>query len=151
MGGGSGGILSIFSGLFNAHGNVLSGGGISSLSGGVYDKPTFFGFDNHLTAFAQGGVLGEAGAEGVFPLVRTATGDLGVQAVGGGGGATTEIHIHNYGNQQVSQQTSTDNYGNKRIDVMIGDAAAKQMATPGSSLNRAMRTTTGLQQQVVRR
>jgi hypothetical protein len=41
--------------------------------------------------------------------------------------------------------------GNTRIDVMIGDAAAQQMNTPGSSLNRAVRASTGMQRQVIRR
>ncbi len=74
-----------FGGLLgSAHGNVLSGPGISALSGGVYDKPTFFGFDRHVTAFARGGVLGEAGVEAVMPLIRDGSGNLGVRAQGGG-------------------------------------------------------------------
>ena len=80
------GLGGFFSGLFNAHGNVLSGAGISSLSNGIYSSPTYFGYDNHATQFAKGGVLGEAGIEGVFPLARTSSGDLGVQAIGSGGG-----------------------------------------------------------------
>jgi hypothetical protein len=149
----TGGIGDIFDGLLgSAQGNVLSGRGISSLSNGIYSSPTFFGFDRHYSRFANGGVLGEAGTEGVFPLARTASGDLGVQAVGGnGGGGNVQVNIHNGTGQAVTTRKSTDNYGNSRLDVMIGDAAAKQLATPGSSLNRAMRSSTGAKQQVVRR
>ncbi|WP_243547349.1 tape measure protein [Pseudodesulfovibrio tunisiensis] len=153
----TGGIGSIIGSLFpSAKGNVLSGAGISSLSNGIYSSPTYFGFDRHYSKFANGGVLAEAGIEGVFPLARTASGDLGVQAVGNGrsggnGGDNVQVIIHNSTGQSATQQKSSDNYGNTRVDVMIGDAAAKQLATPGSSLNRAMRSSTGMKQQVVRR
>jgi len=102
-GGSDGGTTSLDWGsvsLFNAHGNVLSGRGISSLSNGIYSSPTYFGYDKHLTGFANGGVLAEAGAEGVFPIARTPSGDLGVKAVGstssdsGGGDQPVEVHFH---------------------------------------------------------
>ena len=70
--------------LPSAKGNAFSGGGISSLSNGIYSSPTYFGFDQHVTKFAKGGVLGEAGVEGVLPLARTSGGDLGVKTVGNG-------------------------------------------------------------------
>ncbi|GAB6191155.1 phage tail tape measure protein [Desulfocastanea catecholica] len=64
-----------------AQGGVPSGTGISALSNQVVSRPTYF-------AFAAGGVpsLGVAGevpgkSEGIFPLTRTSTGNLGVEAV----------------------------------------------------------------------
>jgi TP901 family phage tail tape measure protein len=72
-------------------------------------------------------------------------------ASGLGTGGDVQVHIHNSTGEQASQQKSTDNMGNTRIDVMIGDAAAQQMNTPGSSLNRAVRASTGMQRQVIRR
>lgn len=75
---GSGGVTWIGSAL----GNVFTGPDISALSGGVYDKPTYFGYDSHVRAFAKGGVLGEAGPEAVMPLTRGKDGKLGVKAEG---------------------------------------------------------------------
>ncbi len=74
------GWLASFANLFaNADGGVYSSPSLSQYSGQVVSKPTFF-------AFARGaGVMGEAGAEAILPLKRTASGQLGVQASGGGG------------------------------------------------------------------
>lgn len=75
--GATGGIV-----LPNARGNVLVGPGISVLSGQVYDRPTYFGYDAQVRPFAKGGVLGEAGPEAVMPLTRGKDGRLGVKADG---------------------------------------------------------------------
>lgn len=62
----------------SAKGNVFSGPGISAYSGQIVNSPTVF-------PFAKGvGLMGEAGAEAIMPLTRTASGDLGVKAEGGG-------------------------------------------------------------------
>ena len=83
----SGGIFSWVASLFgSANGNVFSGGGIKSLSGGVFNSPTMFGYGNHVKAFAKGGVLGEAGPEAVMPLTRTSNGRLAVESVNSNGG-----------------------------------------------------------------
>jgi hypothetical protein len=70
---------------------------------------------------------------------------------GWGAAGNVDVHIHNSTGEQAAQQKSTDNMGNTRIDVFIGDAAAQQMNTPGSSLNRAVRASTGRQRQVIKR
>jgi lambda family phage tail tape measure protein len=62
----------------NALGAVHNSVSLSALSGGIYNRPTFF-------RLASGGVLGEAGYEAVMPLTRGPNGKLGVQASGGGG------------------------------------------------------------------
>ncbi len=91
------GPLSNFLGGLNifgsAQGNVLGGDGISALSNGIYSQPTFFGFDRHVTAFARGGVLGEAGPEAVMPLTRDSSGNLSVRAQGGGDTFIAHIHL----------------------------------------------------------
>lgn len=51
--------------------------------GGVVGDATFFSNDGNLA------VAGEAGAEGFFPLGRTASGELGVKNAGGGAGGLT--------------------------------------------------------------
>lgn len=56
-------------------------------SGGVVSKPTGFAFNGGL------GVAGEAGDEAIIPLTRTANGDLGVKAIGAGGGSQQNIYI----------------------------------------------------------
>lgn len=80
--------------LGSAHGNVLDGPGISALSNGIYSSPTFFGFDQHVTAFARGGVLAEERPEAVMPLVRDSGGNLGVRAQGGGDTFNVSINLN---------------------------------------------------------
>jgi len=142
-------------GIGSAKGNVFSGGSLHDYVNTVVSQPTFFGYGSRLTAFARGaGVMGEAGPEAIMPLMRTSSGHLGVRAVSDNGpqsGSNVQINIINATGEKVTQQTRTDNYGNKTIDVMVGDAAAKQAVKPGSAMNRAIRGVTGVQQQVIRR
>lgn len=136
----------------NAHGNVFSGGNLSAYSGSIVSSPTFFGYDSHFRAFANGaGLMGEAGPEAILPLKRTSSGDLGVRTDGFGGRGDVQVNIINASGEEVTQRTKTDNYGNKSIDVMIGDAAAKQAMTQGTGMNRAIRAATGARTQVTRR
>lgn len=52
----------------------------------IVSKPTAFGM-----AGGKMGVMGEAGDEAVMPLTRTSGGQLGVMAVGGGGGTSISV------------------------------------------------------------
>lgn len=61
------------------------------------------------------------------------------------------VVINNTTGEDVSTQRSRDGNGNTRIDVMVGNVAAKQAITPGSNLNRAIRGTTGSRQSVIGR
>lgn len=72
-----------------ADGGVFQGGHLTAFaSGGVVNKPTLF-------PFASGvGLMGEAGAEAIMPLKRTSSGDLGVQAEGGGGMTNITMNIN---------------------------------------------------------
>ena len=156
--GGSGGAFfgGGIGGMFHAKGGAYYGGSIADYANSIVDTPTYFNLGSRITAFARGaGVMGEAGAEAIMPLRRGADGRLGVEMHGDGGnqqqGGNVQVNIINSTGEQVSQQTRTDNYGNKTIDVMIGDAAAAQAQKPGSRLNKVMRSVTGTQQQVVRR
>lgn len=100
----------------SAHGNVLGGDGISALSNGIYSQPTFFGFDQHITAFARGGVLGEAGPEAVMPLTRDGSGNLAVRAQGGGDTFYATINL-----------TLPQSSGNQTQDQRYADQAAETM------------------------
>jgi len=73
---GEGGLLSLFK---SAEGNVFNRGRVVAMGkGGVVDRPVLF-------PLARGaGLMGEAGPEGVLPLARTRSGDLGVRTTGGG-------------------------------------------------------------------
>lgn len=80
-----------------AHGGVFSRGELVPMRrGGIVTKPTLF-------PMARGaGLMGEAGPEGVLPLIRTPGGDLGVRAQGGGG---TNIFIENHGAEIQQERT----------------------------------------------
>ena len=94
--------------------------------------------------------MGEAGPEAVMPLTRTASGHLGVRS-DSGNAPIVNVVINNATGQQASQQTKTDNQGNKSIEVMVGDMAAQQMMKTGTALNKAARSFSGVSQQVTRR
>jgi lambda family phage tail tape measure protein len=83
-------------GSIQAKGGAWSGGVQMFATGAAFtnsivSKPTAFGM-----AGGEVGVMGEAGEEAIMPLTRTAGGKLGVMAVGGGSGSSS--------NQVVIQQ-----------------------------------------------
>ena len=70
-------------------GAAFDGGVQKMAKGGVLTRATLF-------ASASGPVIGgEAGKEAILPLQRTASGDLGVQAIGGGNGGKTFNIVYN--------------------------------------------------------
>ncbi|MDP9504512.1 phage tail tape measure protein [Pseudomonas protegens] len=66
-------------GAWGAGAQMFADGG--AFTNSIVSKPTAFGMSG-----GQTGVMGEAGPEAIMPLTRTASGKLGVAAVGGGGG-----------------------------------------------------------------
>lgn len=125
----SGGLWSGIMSLFSANGNVLSGPGISALSGGVYNQPTAFGYNQHMTAFANGGVLGEAGPEAVMPLARTSDGKLGVRTTdeskSGGTQTVTVIMKDAKGNQTAAPMSFNTNGMRQFILEVVRDGSAR--------------------------
>lgn len=67
------------------------------------------------------------------------------------GEPSVNINIVNSTGQQTATKTRSDNHGNKTIDVYVGDMAAKQMATPGTTLNRAVNAQTGTRRPAIKR
>lgn len=61
------------------------------------------------------------------------------------------VVINNTTGEPVSTQKSRDGNGNTNIEVLVGNAAARQAGTPGTNLNRAIRGTTGARQSVIGR
>ncbi len=109
-----------------------------AFSNKIFDVPTLFKFAKG--AGMANGVMGEAGPEAVMPLRRGADGKLGVSFNGGGGGGSASppninVKILNYGKDDVSvgQPTANSN-GGFDLEVMVGQAAANQMAKRGSAL-----------------
>lgn len=108
---------SLLRGMF-AKGGVLVGGGISALSGGVYNKPTFFSYG--VQKFAKGGVLGEAGPEAVMPLARMSNGKLGVQSAGVGGVVVpVNIQVINEAGNNVGVETQQRQNDQGGVDIML--------------------------------
>lgn len=67
------------------------------------------------------------------------------------GEPTVNVNIVNSTGQPAETRTRSDNHGNKTIDVYVGDMAAKQMATPGTTLNRAVSAQTGTRRPAIKR
>ena len=61
------------------------------------------------------------------------------------------VTINNTTGEPVSTQRSRDGNGNTNIEVLVGNVVAKQLTSPGSNLNRAVRATTGARQSVIGR
>lgn len=142
----------IFAGLFSggttgeqitlAKGAAIESGRVLRLArGGVIDRPIVF-------PLAHGAALaGEAGPEGILPLRRLPSGDLGVQATGGGVNVTV---INNTG-EPVQTRRRRGAGGRIDIEVEIGRMVARQISTPGTPANQALERTFGLAQQPVMR
>lgn len=92
-----------------------------------------------------GGGLGAAGgaAAGLFAPA------MAPQNVGDGGGAAVTV-INNTG-QPSSARETTDNQGNRRIEVTVGEMVAGEMRRGGSALNQATRGTFALKPALVGR
>lgn len=83
------GLKSFFGGLFNANGNAFNQAGVMPFAnGGVFTSPQMFSY-----GAGNLGVLGEAGAEAILPLKRSSSGKLGVMMEGANGGTVNNISI----------------------------------------------------------
>ena len=144
-----GGIFATPSGMGASPDGMMGGPGWSvQAKGGVYDAGLQkFGkggmFTNSIVSsptlfkFAKGtGLMGEAGPEAIMPLKRDSNGNLGVRA--GGGGGSVDVVVNNYGNQQATTKETTDSRGNRKIEVIIGDMVASEVARPGSSVQQSL-------------
>jgi lambda family phage tail tape measure protein len=135
-------------GVYNAKGNAFDYGIEKYAKGGAFtnqvvDSPTLF-------KFAKGtGMMGEAGPEAIMPLKRDAQGNLGVRS--GQQQTNVDVVVNNYGNEQATTTQTTDSRGNRRIEVTIGDMTAGEVGRSGSASQRSLRSTYGLQPQLIRR
>jgi phage-related minor tail protein len=119
----------------NAAGGVYNSAGLSRFSGGVYDTPRAF-------AFAKGvGIFGEAGPEAIMPLKRTPSGELGVQASGGGGGVSIQIIDQTTGGNAISATTEQGANG-QSVRIVLRDAVKGMLAS--GELDSSMRSRYGV-------
>ena len=115
-----------------------------SFSNSVVDSPTLF-------KFAKGtGMMGEAGPEAIMPLRRDSSGSLGVVA-NGGGSSNVSVQVINNSSSQATTSETTDSRGNRKIEVVIGDMNASEISRSGSSSQKSIKSTFGLQPQLIRR
>lgn len=124
--------------LASAKGNVFSNGYhlTAYAKGGIVNKPTVF-------PMAKGmGLMGEAGAEAVMPLKRTASGDLGVQLAGGSsrGGIiiSPQITINAEGGSKEENEDAANRINEKvqqAMDDMVMNVIIREQR-PGGALYR---------------
>ncbi|MCL2277548.1 MAG: tape measure protein [Treponema sp.] len=82
------------------------------------------------TYFAHGGgfgLMGEAGPEAIMPLTRMSNGNLGVQTAGGD--SEVNVIINNYSGENVYQKESTNENGARELEIFIGEAINKHLAS----------------------
>lgn len=151
--GGASGIFKTIASIFtsatpSAKGNTFSPSGISAFANGaaftnsIVSEPTLF-------KFAKGtGLMGEAGPEAIIPLKRGADGTLGVQS---GGGSNVQVVVNNNSSEKATTKETTDSRGNRKIEVTIGDMTAGEIARSGSASQKSIKSTFGLQPQLIRR
>ena len=133
-----------------AKGRAYDGGIQAFAKGGMFTNsivtnPTLF-------KFAKGtGLMGEAGPEAIMPLKRDSQGNLGVRMGGGGGGGDVAVVVNNYSTSEATTKETTDSNGNRRIEVIIGEAVAKEMGRANSSVNSSIKANFQVQSNLVRR
>ena len=126
----------------NAKGGVYDSPSLSSFSNQVHDKPQMF-------AFAKGaGIFAEAGPEAIMPLTRTAGGELGVRALGGGGGVAggntynfpVSVSVQTTGDAGSGTQEDTTQAGRKiqQVTKAEAEAAIARGVQPGGAIWRAI-------------
>jgi hypothetical protein len=71
-----------------------------------------------------------------MPLKRDSNGNLGVR--GGSGGGNVDVVVNNYGNEKATTKETTDSRGNRRIEVIVGDMVASEVARPGSPVQQSL-------------
>ncbi|MBQ6780281.1 MAG: phage tail length tape measure family protein [Treponema sp.] len=113
----------------------------------IVSSPTFFRFAKG-SGFGTG-LMGEAGPEAVMPLTRGADGSLGVDASGIGGAGNVEVNIpvYVYSDEPVEVNDTTDEDGNRKIEVLVGSMINAHIAN--GKADKAMKSRYGLKVQGV--
>ena len=136
--------------LPNAKGNAFENGAIAHrfASGAAFDGGRLTR-GTEVFAFRDGGVTrrgerGEAGTEAIFPLTRTSSGRLGIEARTGGGaapaGGNTYVSVRNYGQERATVEERQQG-PDRLIEVIIGKVAAS--VRNGGAVGQAMQVQFG--------
>ena len=135
-------------GGISAKGNIFDAGLMQFAKGGTFTNgivhsPTMF-------KFAQGtGLMGEAGPEAIMPLKRDSQGNLGVRT--NQQQQSVEVVVNNYGSEKATTKESVNNRGERKIEVVIGDAVAGEISRPGSAVQQSLSSNFGNRPAVARR
>ena len=132
----------------NALGNAFGPSGVQAFAMGgtftnqIVDSPTYFKFAKG-SGFATG-LMGEAGPEAIMPLSRGTDGRLGVHVDGQTGAVVVamSVVINNYSQEQVQAQETTDENGNTKLMIMIGNMINSHIS--GGKADRALSNRYGL-------
>lgn len=135
----------------NALGNAFGPSGVQAFAMGgaftnrIVDSPTYFKFARG-SGFATG-LMGEAGPEAIMPLSRGTDGRLGVHVDGQTGAVVVamSVVINNYSQEKVDVQESTDETGQRQLQIIIG-AMFNQHITSGKA-DKAMKSRYGIKAQ----
>jgi len=101
-----------FSSLLGGIMPFAKGGVVPFAAGGVVSSPTYFPAGKNI------GLMGEAGAEAIMPLQRTADGRLGVAAMGGGGGVQVVFNV-------TAQDAASFRKSEAQITTMLARAVSR--------------------------
>lgn len=135
----------------NALGNAFGPSGVQAFAMGgtftnqIVDRPTYFKFAKG-SGFGTG-LMGEAGPEAIMPLSRGTDGRLGVRVDGQTGAVVVamSVVINNYSQEKVDVQESTDETGQRQLQIIIG-AMFNQHITSGKA-DKAMKSRYGIKAQ----
>ena len=113
-------------GAIAANGLAFNRNGVIPFAkGGVVNKPTLFPFANGT------GLMGEAGPEAIMPLRRGPSGRLGVEALGGGAGATNiVVNVDSSGSSVECSADQAQQLG-KAIGIAVQQELVKQKRPGG--------------------
>lgn len=150
-GGGSGGILGS---LFKMGASYFSGGSsaaVESVSGvgtGVEGFMSSFdggGFTG--SGMRIGGIDGKGGGLAILHPNETVID----HTKGQGMGSNVSVVIVNNSGAQVTQKESTDNRGNRKVEVVVGDMTAGEVQRSGSAVQRGIGSTFGMRPTLIQR
>lgn len=127
-----------------ARGAVFDSGQVQAFArGGLLTEPTVFPLAN------GAGIAGEAGPEGVFPLMRTASGDLGVQGTVAAPVVPVNITFVDNVGVDAKVEERPNARGGRDITITLDEAVAGAVQRGGPT-TRALERTFGVQRQGAR-
>ena len=109
----------------SAKGNIFDKDGLMKFAkGGIITEPTYFKYGGA----GKLGLMGEAGAEAIMPLKRTSSGNLGVEATGGGS-TNVVVNVDASGNQQIQgNDGKAEQFGEAIAAAVQAEIIIQQMA-----------------------